>query len=746
MRQSSAILAAKSILFLKKKKLNTIASRKQKLKDTMLRVQEVPESMAAWALRMALVSVVPLIYGLWAKDLRAAEWMALAAECICWVELKGSYAQRLRLLFMGSLLVLLGGLAGSVTGGNLIFSIALMLLIGFASGMFRNLGDRGSGLSICVYVVFIFANARPVHGAELTARLWYLLIGCGWNMLAALLFTWFSPDTQPFRTGIARIWSSVANLCAELSYGWDGKAIFSNSRQIYTHEKAVRSELDSSLAFYEEAAPESDKREHQLRKVRKATALIAASLSILAEDLLDLRKKPIRPELRLKIYDLLAALHDLSTVMSSYTISLRREEMLLLQTRLEKLKANTELLAGDTQDDDAETAAQLASCVNAAQRILLLAGSITTRLTGLNDRAVIRSYSLVRTVLALHPRYWREQILALFRLNSLTFRYALRIGLAAAFGVGIYKFFKIDHGYWLPFTTMILLQPYWGDTFRKALDRLVGTVSGIFAGSALLFFHSGLYVKEIMLFASAFGMVYFIRRRYAVATFFITVNLALLFAVSHELEPVIIYERILCTVGGAAIALLSGYLILPNWDATWLPRHLVMSLRQNAFYFRQTCYAQGEKTEWTQLKRASEVENAKAYDSFNRYIREPGAREDLYGLYNQAITHNVRITRFLNNVHLSAADEAANQIHLPMQMAQATGKTIAACQLLFAETMESLKEIEPFREATAQPEMNPEIGIADLSPAQTVAFEKIKIELEALLQVLHKLKIGLREH
>ena len=125
---------------------------------------------------MAIAAMVPLIWGLYTGKLAEAGWIALAAECICWIELKGDFQQKLNLLAGGSVLATIFAVLGSASGNIIWLSIALVAFVGFLTSILKSLGDRGSGLALSVFALFIFCNAYPVKGLEFS-----LLVNLIWN-------------------------------------------------------------------------------------------------------------------------------------------------------------------------------------------------------------------------------------------------------------------------------------------------------------------------------------------------------------------------------------------------------------------------------------------------------------------------------------------------------------------------------------------------------------------------------------
>ncbi len=53
----------------------------------------------------------------------------------------------------------------------------------------------------------------------------------------------------------------------------------------------------------------------------------------------------------------------------------------------------------------------------------------------------------------------------------------------------IFKAYALPHGYWLPFTIVVVLQPDYGSTRQRAAQRVLGTFAGSAVASALLWLH-----------------------------------------------------------------------------------------------------------------------------------------------------------------------------------------------------------------------------------------------------------------
>ncbi len=696
--------------------------------------------MLGWGMRMAIAATLPVIWGIMTNNMAAATWITLTAECICWMELKGSFGQRLRVLAGGIVLSVIFSMLGSITGNNIWLSVVCMLFVGFFSGLFKNLGDRGAGLATCVYVLFIICNAYPVqNAAELEKRTLLVLAGGVWNALVGLAFTVFMPAQQPYRRTVALIWRSIAGLTGTIAKGWDGNGVRSNMRDIYLKEKEVRTAMDASFHLYEAMAHQVNKKdahEYELAQVRKATSLVAANIIAISEELERLNIKDTDHPLRLKIYAALKALQQTAERMAVYVVTLKPEEELLLSSRISRMY-KLMLLLKEYEEDNSNTPGieHIRRTVQLIERSLRMIESSITGLQSMgDDLPVLQSYSLIKTVFILHPKHWLRNLQLLFNFNTFTTRYALRTAIAAAAALFIDKWFTIDHGYWLPFTVILVLQPYFGATLKKALDRVLGTVAGGIAGGLVLRLDPGLHLNEILLFISFILMVYYLRKQYAVAAFFITFSLVVLFNMETPVHPSLIYTRAFSTVGGAAIAIFAGFALLPTWDKKWLPTYLANAICNNYKYFMHTFFTTPGTVSWTRLKRSAESVNSNAFDSFNRYMQEPGFGKKPYAIYYHLITHNVRITRELNNINL----ETENKQHTTAGAGKNQQQRINICLYWFKLNMQLAQSIAP--NANISLSNGEEIQLTHtLSTHQMLYTDRMIIELKAMHKDLEKL-------
>jgi uncharacterized membrane protein YccC len=693
------------------------------------------EPLIGWGIRMGLSCTLPIIWGLATNRVTEAIWICLAAEAVTWVELKGSFAWRVRTLAAGGILALLSSLLGTVTGFNVWLSIVSMFVIGFTSTVLKDIGDRASGLTICSYLLFIICNAYPaLHLHDIETRMELIALGVAWPAALGIVISLFRPAEEPFRRQLALIWRSIASLVTTIS----SSAADPHSDAVYTKEKELRTALNNSYTFYARMANQADKKnntQYQLIQLRKTAGMAAVNIIAIGEEMAHISVNELDNTLRIKAATLFSALQEAISRISILVITLRPEERLLAATQISRLSKLAALIRAYPMPDNEKE-------VNAINRILQLTERTTRLLDNAlqkidaigQDKKVYRSYSFSKTIFLLSPRYFLNGLRVFVNINSFTTKYALRSAIAASVAMFIFKWFHIDHGYWLPFSVMIVIQPYFSATLKRGMDRVVGTLLGGLAGSLLLHSPAGLHLKEIFLFLTFILMVYYFRKQYAIAAFVITLNLVLLFNLESAYNNMLLVSRAACTIGGSLLAIISGFALLPTWDEKLLPTYLLQAIESNRSYFRATFSGNARAQGWTRSKRNAESRNSNVFDSFHRYRDEPG--KDKTATYYDIITCNVRITRNLNNIHLEQDEKQAEQ-NTPMPAGQQA--KVNECNEWFDRVAVLMHRLSARGKAHVATSDEPLLIPFALNQQQMIALEKIIIELKAMHEDITKL-------
>jgi uncharacterized membrane protein YccC len=706
--------------------------------NTLLQNESL-EPMISWGVRMGISGTAPVIWGLATGRVSDAVWMTVTAEAVTWVELKGAFTWRLRVLVAATALAVGAAVLGSLTGHSLLLSCLCMFIVGFGSTMLKNIGDRASGLAIAFYLMFIICNAFPVcEAAAVQQRV--LLIGAGglWALVVGVVASAFMREQEPFRRHIAIIWRTIAALADAVSKSDNRPGYTGMLAQVYAREKDVRAAINSSFEFYSQTAQQTstrDNRQYQLAQLRKVAGLVAVNVIAMGDEMEHISVHELDKALRAKAAALFGALREVSERLSAYTVTLNIEERLLVQSQINRMRKLTGLIRDYPMPPGVRQAAAIARILQLTERTANLLDNALLRMEQMGaDKPVYRSYSMIKTAFILRPRFLWDNLRAMLHMNTFAFKFAMRSAIAATMALFIYKWYNIDHGFWLPFSVMIVIQPYFGATFKKARDRITGTLLGVLAGSLLLYLPQGYLLQEAVLFVTFIMMVYYVKKKYAYSAFFITLSLVLLFNIESTYSTTLMATRIVATIGGSLLAVAAGWLLLPTWDKKLLPAYMARAIAANCEYFTATFFRPEEHSNWTRYKRVAESDNSNVYDSFSRYLQEPGGekKEAWYSL----ITYGVRITRNLNNIHM---EQGEKRLEDPGAVSDLQREKIEEALKLFKQLLEEARKLKPG--AVKGIHLPDDAGKATLvmNHNQSFLLEKIIIEARAMLDDLAKI-------
>jgi uncharacterized membrane protein YccC len=143
-------------------------------------------------------------------------------------------------------------------------------------------------------------------------------------------------------------------------------------------------------------------------------------------------------------------------------------------------------------------------------------------------------------------------------LGAPTGRYAAVLALSVGGMDLIARQVDMPNGYWAPMTLLILLKPAFRDTFRRGIQRILGTLFG--AGAATLaaaFLRPTESLTAAMIVVCAFGSYSLLRVNYLAYSLCITAYIAFMLTLAGIPEPVVAVNRVVGTIAGGAAALIA---------------------------------------------------------------------------------------------------------------------------------------------------------------------------------------------
>lgn len=619
-------------------------------------LDEYFEPAAGRAVRVTLAFVLPLIWGMVTHNMAPAVWISITAQILSNVTIQGSYPLKLLILSGSVLACAVCGALGTLAGHHWLVAAVLMMMLAFLGGFVRQSGNYGPGITIGVLLIYLLALDHPGNGVLAGEMFAWILIGG----ILALLFTllaWMFVPFSPFRRSIALTWKALADWLT--AFERTGENVSSEKNPVNSldeKELLLRNELNSSMELLSRKQALAHAKQNrysfrlvELRRMASESGNTVSSLQTLEEAVRNHIGFP-EESFRNMINNLAQAARRIAVSILTH----RPEDIYAARLSIKKSKQSITLWRKDTEEKALteslipmnESLNKLISIFEEAQTLIEKAFPSKGNMT-----FFLRNFLTGATIPQQVPWVRFE-----FNARSFTFRFALRLALGMGTGIAVYKLFHIPHGYWIAMTVMIVLQPEFGATLKKAFRRMKGTVLGVIAGTLIFLFHFPLPVNVAIVTVCSFLMTWYLLRNYAVAAFFITIMVIALF---HLLEPVTWQLggiRLINTLVGCGLALLGGFAFWPLWEKYRFPLLIYNAIDANRIYLDKikSALEKGEKksfNDFIKVRREAEMTNNNAFLSLRRMEEEPGKEQQNLPQFFIITGHSVRITRLLNTLN-----------------------------------------------------------------------------------------------
>jgi uncharacterized membrane protein YccC len=175
-----------------------------------------------------------------------------------------------------------------------------------------------------------------------------------------------------------------------------------------------------------------------------------------------------------------------------------------------------------------------------------------------------------------------------------------------------------------------------------------GTLAGSFLGSLFVWIRMPTFLLGALTGLMAFCFAYFLKRRYGVAVFFVTLMLVLVTGTMAPVHLDFTVTRLLCNLAGGTVALISAVVFWPIWEGQKFTALLAAAIRANRVYLDSIFGLHGPTPAGVDLlmpKRRAENANRYALASLQRMLAEPRGRTEAGERAAALATYNQRITR-----------------------------------------------------------------------------------------------------
>ncbi|MGH8162436.1 MAG: FUSC family protein, partial [Gammaproteobacteria bacterium] len=431
------------------------------------------------------------------------------------VDSGGAYRGR----FGAMLLAFVVGAVSLFVGARLPQSVWLapvvLAVVAFAGGMARVFGGSGISIGLFASIMFLVGSLEPQGTLRAAEFAGFYALGGVWVVLFQLI-VWRLRPYRALRQQIAACYGACAALVETLAAvpaGGDPGAL---RRRVRVRHQAAREAIRTAEATFDAVRLGAGHHSSPFFD-RAALLLAAASREAVAATSLRAVDRPAPDTREGRLWrDLFVSWRAALAAVSQFMLEGRGE------IPVAPMHAAFEAL---------EKQAAIPDAARAPLRLALLhldaVAEIGARISGMH-------FAWGEALPRLSVGGLREAVATLgaqLGFRSIIFRHALRVAVAAGFGLWVSGVFDVTHRLWLPMTTLIVLQPEFGATWRRLWQRIGGTLAGVLIAGGLHFLVHGNAAEIAVIAIFTFGTFFFIRGHYGVGVVMLTPMVLLLLGV-----------------------------------------------------------------------------------------------------------------------------------------------------------------------------------------------------------------------
>jgi uncharacterized membrane protein YccC len=622
---------------------------RKKLGNFIEREAHQPDHGRAW--RCTIAFMAPLLLALTGRLPVEVTFGAIAAQSIALVDVRGAYALRLTLLL--AMTAILAGAAGfgALMAHPLAAALLATVIVAACTGLWRHLSSD-YGPSIAVSSSLLFFIALNLHGGSSAAghHMVATLLGGLWGVVLQVAL-WPISAQHPLRRAVSDAWLAAADLFSAISPAEPASAAARHQR-VAERETDLRVALDKAYAVLDAPSPPSPFTS-RLAQLNLACARLAMRVTALATVLETLTAEPAVSGLEPALQPVLAALANTARTVALAVVSRQPSHFSTAEVRLRRLTSLLGALQARViaQTGGSPSGAQLTEILRQIEVYLPTVGeALRATIDRAGERAAFSLELFDLQTLKLRPLAAALNLST--HVDKALARFTVRISVLTLIGVAIIKAHPLPHSYWLPFTLVVVLQPDYGSTRRRAAQRLLGTLAGSILASLMLWLHPPFAALMAVTASMSFLFGFFVRRNYGVAVIFVTLFIVLLTEANGPVTLALTLERLGTTTAGGLLALLAAQVFWPVWERELFPPILARTLRANRDYLvlivNRLESGGAYDPEIIAAKRRAETANSVAFSSLQRMAGDPKNRQDRLQQAAALANGAQRLTRVVN--------------------------------------------------------------------------------------------------
>lgn len=560
--------------------------------------------------------------------------MSFGALCVSVADTPGPARHRINGMLATSVLVTILSILTHYTAVNALLLGILLTLAGFVFSMLTVYGVRSSAVGIAALLMIVLSLQSPPHGKDIWIHAGYTLAGGTWYMLYSLALYRLRPYKfiqQVLGDYIQDVAVYLRSRGALYANAPDYDKINESLMQQQISAEAHQNLLSDLLFNTRKIVKESTHTGRVLVRIYLDVAELFESVMTTYQDYEVLHKQfdetGILEDYRRIILSLSEEMEEIGIAIKS---GIDSQPSMATITLIEKTKLRfEELRVNHMKDDKVEDFVSLGRILRNLQdmneRLNTLHKYTTYEVELKKNETNARIYERFVEKISLRPTLFFNNL----NFSSNIFRHALRMALALLVGYIVSLFFKVDRGYWILLTIVVILKPAYSLSKQRNYDRLIGTAAGIVIGMLLLLvLKNNNVLLGLMLFFMA-GSYTFMRTNYFMSVLFMTPYLLIFF---HLLYPYdlreLMIDRLVDTAIGSVIAFVASLFLVPAWESGAIRPLMIKMIEANDKYYSLVAgsFCSSGPFNADQIKIARKgtmVALANLSDAFTRMLSEP---------------------------------------------------------------------------------------------------------------------------
>lgn len=247
--------------------------------------------------------------------------------------------------------------------------------------------------------------------------------------------------------------------------------------------------------------------------------------------------------------------------------------------------------------------------------------------------------------------YDLKKLVVNFSFKSPVFKHSLRLAIVIVLGFIIGKMLSMQNPYWILITIVVIMRPSYGLTISRTQNRVLGTfIGGAIATLIIFTTHNTVVYGVLALMALPFSFS-LVQLNYRNAATFITLQVVLVYAIMQPDILAVIQFRILDTLIGASLAILSNYFLWPSWEFQNIHEYFSKAIKANQQFLEQISIFYHKKGEVSTVYKLHRKEAFLAIGNLNtafqRMNQDPKSKQKDYAIIYELIV--------INNTFLSSS-------------------------------------------------------------------------------------------